>query len=162
LMTSFATDEAVRELAEHFQSQAAPIVTFPQLISLRLTREGELFIGSDGKPSPYAPGHGDLTFALRRSGVLADFLKARGRVLYMSNADNVTAALEPAGIGAHSEAGAASALEVAAKESGDKGGAPARVDGEPQIVESFRFPSEFDQNTIPVFNTNTFAFDAER
>ncbi|UCH28524.1 MAG: hypothetical protein JSV06_09625, partial [Myxococcales bacterium] len=44
---------------------------------------------------------------------------------------------------------------------GDKGGAPARVDGRAQIVEAFRFPEDFDQDSIPVFNTNTFVLDAE-
>ncbi|MCZ7682504.1 MAG: hypothetical protein M5U28_28400 [Sandaracinaceae bacterium] len=35
--------------------------------------EGELLRGDDGRPSPYAPGHGDLPFALRRAGLLAAF-----------------------------------------------------------------------------------------
>ena len=39
-------------------------------------------------------------------------------------------------------------------------GAPARLDGVPQIIEGFRFPAEFDQDSIPVFNTNTFVMDA--
>jgi len=47
------------------------------------------------------------------------------------------------------------------KDLGDKGGAPARVDGIPQIVEAFRFPADFNQDAIPVFNTNTFVLDAE-
>jgi UTP--glucose-1-phosphate uridylyltransferase len=29
-----------------------------------------------------------------------------------------------------------------------------------QILESFRFPEAFDQDAIPVFNTNTFVLDA--
>jgi UTP--glucose-1-phosphate uridylyltransferase len=52
-------------------------------------------------------------------------------------------------------------VEVVRKARGDRGGAPARVDGVAQIVESFRFPSTFDQDAIPVFNTNTFVLDAE-
>ena len=35
------------------------------------------------------------------------------------------------------------------------------MDGRLQIVESFRFPASFDQDRIPVFNTNTLVFDAE-
>jgi UTP--glucose-1-phosphate uridylyltransferase len=49
---------------------------------------------------------------------------------------------------------------MAPKEPGDKGGAPARVNGKAQIVEAFRFPEDFDQERIPVFNTNTFVLDA--
>ena len=29
-------------------------------------------------------------------------------------------------------------------------------------MEAFRFPEDFDQDSIPVFNTNTLVFDAER
>ena len=79
----------------------------------------------------------------------------------MSNVDNLTATLDPAVIGAHLESGASLTAEMAPKEPGDKGGAPARVDGKAQIVEEFRFPESFDQERIPVFNTNTFVLDAE-
>jgi UTP--glucose-1-phosphate uridylyltransferase len=160
LMTSFATDEAIRQMAEPLSTPRCPIKTFPQLISLRVTPEGELFKDSAGALSSHAPGHGDLTFALRRSGILQDFRDRGGRVLMMSNVDNLTATLDAAIIGAHLESGAALTAEMAPKEPGDKGGAPARVDGKPQIVEAFRFPEDFDQERIPVFNTNTFVLDA--
>jgi UTP--glucose-1-phosphate uridylyltransferase len=160
LMTSFATDEAVRQMAESLSTDSCPVTAFPQFISLRLTPEGELFREDSGALSPHAPGHGDLTFALRRSGILKRFRDAGGRILMMSNVDNLTATLDPAVIGAHLQSGAALTAEMAPKEPGDKGGAPARVDGKPQIVEEFRFPEGFDQERIPVFNTNTFVLDA--
>ena len=161
LMTSFATHEAIQEMAEPLSTERCPITTFPQFISLRITPEGELFRDASGALSPYAPGHGDLTFALRRSGILRRFLDAGGKTLMMSNVDNLTATLDPAVIGAHLEAGAALTAEMAPKEPGDKGGAPARVNGRAQIVEAFRFPQDFDQERIPVFNTNTFVLDAQ-
>jgi UTP--glucose-1-phosphate uridylyltransferase len=161
LMTSFATDEAIRQMAEPLSTKRCPIKTFPQFISLRVTPDGKLFKDSSGALSSHAPGHGDLTFALRRSGILQDFRDRGGRVLMMSNVDNLTATLDPAIIGAHLESGAALTAEMAPKEPGDKGGAPARVDGKAQIVEAFRFPEDFDQERIPVFNTNTFVLDAE-
>jgi UTP--glucose-1-phosphate uridylyltransferase len=34
------------------------------------------------------------------------------------------------------------------------------VDGMLQIVEGFRFPRDFDQDSIAVFNTNSFVLDA--
>lgn len=160
LMTSFATDDAIRQMADALSTERCPIVTFPQFISLRLTPKGELFRDSDGEVSPYAPGHGDLTFALRRSGILGRFRESGGRTLMMSNVDNLTATLDPAVIGGHIEIGSALTAEMAPKEPGDKGGAPARVDGKAQIVEAFRFPADFDQERIPVFNTNTFVLDA--
>ena len=160
LMSSFATDEAIRTMAEPLSTERVPIETFSQFISLRVAPDGELFRDGSGALSPHAPGHGDLTFALRRSGILKAFRDRGGRVLMMSNVDNLTATLDPAIIGAHLEFGAALTAEMAPKEPGDKGGAPARVDGRAQIVEAFRFPEGFDQERIPVFNTNTFVLDA--
>ena len=161
LMTSFATDAAIAELAAPWSTDARPVETFAQLISLRLTPEGDIFRDDAGKPSPYAPGHGDMSFALRRSGCLERFLEAGGTTLFMSNVDNLTATLDPAVIGAHLQSGKAMTAEMAPKVPGDRGGAPARVDDVLQIVEGFRFPEDFDQDSIPVFNTNTLTFDAK-
>jgi UTP--glucose-1-phosphate uridylyltransferase len=157
LMTSFATDDEVAKLGAPLGAR-----TFPQFVSLRLTPDGELFLEDDGRPSAYAPGHGDLTFALRRAGLLAEFIDGGGELLYMSNVDNLGATLDPAVIGFHLESGAAITAEVVDKLPGDKGGAPARVDGTLCIVEAFRFPSDFDQDRIGVFNTNSFVLDARR
>lgn len=163
VMTSFATHARITEhVAERGLSNGGrlAITTFPQLVSLRLTREGTLFREPDGTLSPYATGHGDLTFALRRSGALSAFRARGGELLFMSNVDNLGATLDPAILGFHLDRGAKITAEVVRKEKGDKGGAPARVDAVPQIVESFRFPAAFDQDAIPVFNTNTFVLDA--
>jgi UTP--glucose-1-phosphate uridylyltransferase len=159
IMTSFATHDEVEALAQRYQDPRTPITCFPQFISLRLSPDGSLFRESDGSLSPYAPGHGDLTFALRRSGFLARFRSGGGRLLAMSNVDNLGATLEPAVIGAHLASGKALTAEVVRKED-DKGGGPAWVDGVPQIVESFRFPESFDESAIPVFNANTLVMDA--
>jgi UTP--glucose-1-phosphate uridylyltransferase len=154
VMTSAAThDRIVQQIRDE---RLDGVECFPQHVSLRLTPAGELV----QPPAPYATGHGDLVDALRGSGVLARFRAAGGRVLYMSNVDNVAATLDPAVIGAHLASGAAITAEVVRKEPGDRGGAPARVDGTPQIVEAFRFPKGFDQDRLALFNTNTFAFDA--
>jgi UTP--glucose-1-phosphate uridylyltransferase len=158
VMTSAATHDRIVEQVK--QEELTGVECFPQLVSLRLTPAGGLHL-EDGKPSPYATGHGDLTFALRARGVLEAFRARGGKVLYMSNVDNVAATLEPAVIGAHLASGAAVTAEVVRKVPGDRGGAPARVDGHPQIVESFRFPPGFDQDSLPLFNTNSFVFDAE-
>ncbi|MBM4282889.1 MAG: hypothetical protein FJ137_19775 [Deltaproteobacteria bacterium] len=160
VMSSFATDDRIRA---HLTELGRPDVeVFPQLVSLRLTPEGALFHNVDGSPSPYATGHGDLTFALRASSVLKRFRDGGGRTLCMSNVDNLGATLDPAMVALHHASGVAITAEVVRKEKGDKGGAPARLDGVPQIVEGFRFPTSFDQDSIPVFNTNTFILDAAR
>lgn len=158
LMTSFATDEAIREHVRR-RGLGSPFV-FNQFVSLRLDSSGELFRDAAGRASLYAPGHGDLFQALRRSGTLAN-LRDRGvRVVTVSNVDNLGARVDPAVVGAHLLAGRPLTCEVARKE-GDLGGAPVRVDGKLQLVEGPRFPPSFDQSLVPVFNTNTALFDLD-
>ncbi|MEO8548585.1 MAG: UTP--glucose-1-phosphate uridylyltransferase, partial [Kofleriaceae bacterium] len=158
VMTSAATHDKITEQVR--DEGLDGVECFPQLVSLRLTPAGELH-REDKKPSPYATGHGDLPFALRASGVLDAFRARGGKLLYMSNVDNVAATLDPAVIGAHLASGAKVTAEVVRKAPGDRGGAPARVDGRPQIIEAFRFPPTFDQDSLPLFNTNSFVFEAD-
>lgn len=159
LMASFATEDALREhVAE--RGLGDPLL-FHQFVSLRLDGAGELFRDEEGLPSLYAPGHGDLFTALRRSGVLEAFRARAVRVVTVSNVDNLGARVDPVVVGAHLLAGRPLTAEVARKE-GDMGGAPVRVDGRLQLLEGPRFPPSFDQDLVPVFNTNTavFALDA--
>jgi UTP--glucose-1-phosphate uridylyltransferase len=158
LMTSFATDEAIRT---HLRERrlGEPLL-FHQYVSLRLEPDGSLFRGSDGRPSLYAPGHGDLFRAIRASGIL-DELRSRGvRVVWVSNVDNLAARVDPLVVGMHLLSGRPLTCEVARKE-GDVGGAPVRVDGRLQLVEGPRFPPDFDLERVPVFNTNTALFDLD-
>ncbi|MFN0252919.1 MAG: UTP--glucose-1-phosphate uridylyltransferase [Kofleriaceae bacterium] len=156
VMSSFATHDA---LVAHV-TNASHVRVFPQFVALRLRPDGELFRAEGDELSPYATGHGDLTFALRTSGALAQFRDAGGTTLLVSNVDNLAATLDPAIIGLHAELGGAITAEVVRKVAGDKGGAPALLDGTPQIIEGFRFAPTFDQSSIGVFNTNTLVMDA--
>jgi UTP--glucose-1-phosphate uridylyltransferase len=151
LMTSFQTADETRA---HVAALGLPEpLWFSQYVSLRLTEAGELFL-DDGRPSLYAPGHGDLVEAIRRTGTLAA-LRDRGvEHVAVSNVDNLGARLDPVVIGAHLLAGRAMTSEVARKE-GDMGGAPARVGGRLGLLEGPQFPPGFDQDRIRVFNTNT-------
>ncbi|MBW2279511.1 MAG: UTP--glucose-1-phosphate uridylyltransferase [Deltaproteobacteria bacterium] len=160
VMNSFATHAATgRFLAE--RGLDSQVRSFLQSVSLRLTPEGALFRGDDGHVSLYAPGHGDFPEALRRSGRL-DELRAEGvRVVVLSNVDNLGAELDARIIGLHLEAGRPLTCEVAAAVPGDAGGTPARVDGELQIVEGFRFPPGFDFSKLHFLATNTFAFSLD-
>jgi UTP--glucose-1-phosphate uridylyltransferase len=158
LMTSFATDAAIRE---HVTARTlGDALIFNQFVSLRLEPSGELFRDAEGRVSLYAPGHGDLFQALQRSGTLAA-LRSRGvGVVTVSNVDNLGARVDPVVVGAHLASGRPLTCEVARKE-GDMGGAPVRVAGKLQLVEGPRFPDSFDQETVPVFNTNTALFDID-
>jgi UTP--glucose-1-phosphate uridylyltransferase len=164
VMNSFATEQATQHHLESIRKQERSIaepILFSQFISLRLNPNGSLFIESDGRPSLYAPGHGDFVPAIRRSGTLA-LLRDRGaRYIMLSNVDNLGARVDPIVAGMHITAGRPVTVEVAAKQPGDAGGAPAKVDGRIVHVEGFRFPPSFDQDSIPVFNTNSFIFDLD-
>src|SRR5687768_1285633 len=150
-MTSFQT---ATETCEHVAALGVgEPLWFSQFVSLRLTEQGELFLEA-GRPSLYAPGHGDLVEAIRTSGTL-DALRERGvEHVGVSNVDNLGARLDPVVIGAHLIAGRPMTAEVAVKE-GDMGGAPALVDGRLGLLEGPQFPLDFDQDRIRVFNTNT-------
>jgi UTP--glucose-1-phosphate uridylyltransferase len=152
LMTSFATDEETRA---HVAMHDLPDpMWFSQFVSLRLTPAGELFKEHDGSPSLYGPGHGDLFESVRLSGTLAALRQRGVELACVSNVDNLGARIDPVVVGAHLAAARPVTIEVADKE-GDLGGAPARVDGHLMLLEAPRFPPSFDQDRIPVFNTNT-------
>jgi UTP--glucose-1-phosphate uridylyltransferase len=160
LMTSFATSDEIQRAVRASADPRTPIRIVEQSVTMRLTSAGEVFRDALGKPSLCATGHGDLLPALRASGSLASFRQSGGRMLMISNVDNLAASLDPRVIGAHCRGGKSATVEVVRKESGDRGGIPARVDGHLQIVEEFRLPADFDSSQVPFFNTNTFVFDA--
>jgi len=168
LMTSDATDGPIRDALARLG--APPHVgVFTQDLGLRLTREGRLFLGADGQPSTYAPGHGDLPDALRRSGLLSAFVERGGRHVWIANLDNLGATIDAALLGHFIERGREVMVEVAPKAEGDRGGIPVwaeaevdagRVERRLQVLEEFRLPAGFDARAVRVFNTNTFLVDA--
>ena len=156
VMTSFATDAATRDFVAA-RGLTEPVY-FSQSVSLRIEPDGNLFHGTDGRPSLYSPGHGDFLQAFRRSGTL-ERMRADGvRYIVVSNVDNLGARIDPTVLGMHVVAGRPLTAEVARKQ-GDMGGAPARVDGRLMLLEAPRFPPGFDHDAIPVFNVNTVTFD---
>jgi UTP--glucose-1-phosphate uridylyltransferase len=159
LMTSHSTDGPIRDaLGAHVDGER--IGVFSQFLSLRLTPKGEIYIGADGRPSEHAPGHGDLPDALKKSGLLTQFVNRGGRVVMVTNLDNVGGTLDPAIIGYHLSHGQPVTSEVVDKLADDRGGIPVRVDGKLCVLEEFRIPKTFDPASVRVFNTNVFHFDA--
>jgi UTP--glucose-1-phosphate uridylyltransferase len=159
IMTSFHTNEAIA--ADLSKSGRGPGVhVFQQGRLPRIRPDGSL-LGSDAGLEGHAtPGHGEWLQAFRDAGLMSGFLSRGGKVLCFSNVDNLGATLDPFVIGSHLQSGAEMTVEVALKAPGDKGGAPARVDGRVRLVEGFMFPPEFDQDRIPYFNTASYCFDA--
>lgn len=161
LLTSFSTSDEIRRATREMISSHNPIRILEQSVTLRLTPSGEPFHDALGKPSLCATGHGDLLPTLRASGALSSFRQSGGRVLMVSNVDNLAASLDPRVIGAHCRSGKSVTVEVVRKEPGDRGGVPVWVEDHMQIVEEFRLPAGFDGAQVPFFNTNTLTFDAE-
>jgi UTP--glucose-1-phosphate uridylyltransferase len=159
LLTSHSTDTKIRE-ALGARLDGERIGVFTQYLSLRLTPAGDLYLDAEGRPSDYAPGHGDLVDALRDSGLLTRFVERGGRAVMVANIDNLGATLDPVVLGWHLAHGAPASCEVVDKVGSDRGGIPVRLDGRPVVLEEFRIPPGFDPATVPVFNTNTFHFDA--
>jgi UTP--glucose-1-phosphate uridylyltransferase len=168
LMASDATDTPIRDALAR---AGAPdhVRVFTQDLGLRLTPEGGLFYGADGQPSTYAPGHGDLPDALRRSGFLSKFVERGGKHVWLANLDNLGATIDPALLGHFIETGRNVMVEVAPKVEGDRGGIPVWADAEDddgrvarrlQVLEEFRLPAGFDAGSVRVFNTNTFLVGA--
>jgi len=91
---------------------------------------------------------------------LTRFVARGGRVVMVTNLDNLGGTLDLAIIGWHLSHGAAVTCEVVEKLAGDRGGIPVRVDGTLCVLEEFRIPKTFDPSTVRVFNTNGFHFDA--
>lgn len=168
MMNSFATHEAtLAHIADQdrFGFNKSDLLHFQQSVSIRMNEDGSLFIGDDGKPSYHAPGHGDFFRAIRRSGVL-ETLRARGvEYLLFSNVDNLGATVDPVIVGYHVASDRPMSAEITQKQrtaSGawDKGGAPAVAQGKRQLVEGFRFPADFAQESLPDFSTNNMVFTA--
>lgn len=163
LMNSFATEEPTRQhLLDEPQVEldAANLQHFVQDVAPRLLPNGSLYRNPAGALSYYGTGHGDLPEAFRRSQ-LSPFLDRGGRYLLMSNVDNLLADLDPVLLGLHIQGGCHITVEIADKYPGDVGGTPALIDGQLQIVETFRFPEYLDHRAIPYHNTNTLWFRVE-
>lgn len=160
MMTSESTDGPIRA-AVGDKLDPYYLTTFEQHVSLRLTPEGGLFHDDKGQPSVYSTGHGDLPDALRRSGLLQQFLDRGGKTVWVANIDNLGATVDPTVLGFHLMHGSPATVEVVEKVGTDRGGVPVRWAGRPIITEEFRLPLDFDPAQVRVFNTNTFLLDAK-
>ncbi len=160
LMTSEATDGPIRA-ALAGKLDPFYVMTFEQLVSMRLTLEGALFRDDHGEPSVYATGHGDLPEALVASGLLDSFLERGGKAIWIANIDNLGATIDPAILGFHLDHGMPVTVELVDKVGTDRGGVPVYYEGQPIITEEFRLPKGFDPAQIRVFNTNTFLAGAK-
>ena len=161
LMNSYATESATLEHLKknNWFGLENSIKCFNQFIAKRLNTDGS-FVEPETE-SYYGPGHGDFVFAFSKTEHLSQFIKNCGEHLWYSNVDNLGATIDELIFGYHIYKNSEMTVELAQKYPGDKGGAPAVVDGHLEIVEQFKFPTDFNQDLISVFNTATYIFKAK-
>lgn len=160
LMASTATIDPLRE-ALGAELDGEQVALFPQLVSLRLLPNGEMYRDEQGRPSLHAPGHGDFPEALQKSGLIQRFVAKGGRVVMLTNLDNLGGTLDPLVIGWHLSHGQPVTCEVVDKLSSDRGGIPVYAGDRLAVLEEFRIPPSFDPKVVRVFATNVFHFDAK-
>ena len=161
LMNSYATEKTTFEYLKknNWFGMENNIKYFNQFIAKRLNTDGS-FVTPENE-SYYGPGHGDFAFAFSKSGYLSEFIKGGGEHIWYSNVDNLGATIDELILGYHIYKNSEMTVELAQKYKGDKGGAPAVVDGHLEIVEQFKFPADFNQDLISVFNTATYIFKSD-
>jgi len=112
------------------------------------------------KNQRYGCGHGDFFYVLKAE-YENKILKNNIKYILYSNVDNLGATIDPFILGNHIKKKKSITIEIAKKNKGDKGGAPAIVNNKAQIVEEFKFPADFDQNKLKYFNTATYICSSE-
>ena len=130
--------------------------TIPRFSKVENLEDIDVFVDEQGSLS-FAPcGHGDFLYLVQ------DYLRKENipnvKYMFFSNIDNLGTTIDPLILGYHINSGKGRTVELAAKLPGDKGGAPCFVDDELIIVEQMKFPANFNQDEIKVFNTNNFWF----
>lgn len=172
IMNSFATrrdTDAHLRANNFFGIKPENLLTFDQSISVRLTDNGEVFIGNDNRARYYAPGHGEFFQRIHDSGAYAELASRKIRHLTFSNIDNLGASIDPLIIGKHILSRKDITVEVIRKTRNargewDVGGAPAKIGNRTMVIEGFRFPASIPPDFLPDFQTNNmyFSMDALR
>jgi UTP--glucose-1-phosphate uridylyltransferase len=161
LMNSFYTHEKTQThlSALDFSSE---IISFQQNKFPRLHSEGLSLLTSSkwGEQAYYPPGHGDFYQCIWQQGILQKLIDSGREILFISNADNLGAVVDPVILNYMDEFDIPFLMEMTAKTPADvKGGTLYQQDGKLKLLEIARVPDdkidEFcDQKKFKVFNTN--------
>jgi len=157
LMNSFFTH---RPTMDTVGDSDIPIVTFVQNEVPRLEEQtfAPLETGTEEDWAP--PGHGDVFASLHRHGLLENLMKQGFRWAFISNLDNLAAAVEPWILGAIERNGIDFLLEVTKRTAVDrKGGTLVVRNGKLDLLEIAQVSPEqrkefMDIGRFSVFNTN--------
>ena len=161
LMNSFYTHEKTQA---HLNSVgfSSEIIGFQQNKFPRLHSESlsPLTPAKWGEQAYYPPGHGDFYQSIWQQGILQKLIDAGREILFISNADNLGAVVDPVILNYMDEFNVPFLMEVTPKTPADvKGGTLYQQDGQLKLLEIARVPDdkidEFcDQKKFKVFNTN--------
>jgi UTP--glucose-1-phosphate uridylyltransferase len=161
LMNSFYTHEKTQA---HLSSLnfSSEIISFQQNKFPRLHSEGlsPLTFSKWGDQVYYPPGHGDFYQCIWQQNILQKLIDSGKEILFISNADNLGAVVDPVILNYMNEFDIPFLMEITAKTPSDvKGGTLYQQDGKLKLLEIARVPDdkigEFcDQKKFKVFNTN--------
>ena len=161
LMNSFYTHEKTQA---HLNSLgfSSEIIGFQQNKFPRLHSDSlnPLAHGKYGDQAFYPPGHGDFYNCVWQQGILQKLINDGREILFISNADNLGAVVDPVILNYMVENNIPFLMEMTAKTPADvKGGTLYQQDGNLKLLEIAQVPDdkvdEFcDQSKFKVFNTN--------
>ncbi len=161
LMNSFYTHEETQAYLSTLKF-SSKIISFQQSKFPRLHLEGLSPLTPDkwGGQAYYPPGHGDFYQCVWRQGILQNLIDVGREILFISNADNLGAVVDPVILNYMDEFNIPFLMETTAKTSADvKGGTLYQQNGKLKLLEIADIPDdkvdEFcDQKKFKVFNTN--------
>jgi len=156
-MTSFSTDEDIQGVMRHYPDLSPKDLPasfqqhrHPKIYADTMTPAKEALEEFNWNP----PGHGDIYASLIATGLAERLLNMGKRYLFVANADNLGATVEPAILGYLAETGAPFLMETAERTKADaKGGhlARRRSNGRLLLRESSQAPTTPSGEIIPEF-----------
>jgi len=159
VMTSPSNHEEIRSHLNEISGRG-DVRLFQQFESVRLTPDNQLYL-QDGEPSFYSCGSGDVIPALRRSGLLEEFLSGGGKHIFVVDVRNVTAEPDAAVVGSHINSRAVVTCEVTKRLQEDSGGILCNHMGFDQIIDQFRFSSRTDASGLEWISTGSYVIKAD-
>jgi UTP--glucose-1-phosphate uridylyltransferase len=161
LMNSFYTHEKTQAHLSNLNF-SSEIIGFQQNKFPRLHAEdlSPLTTSKWGEQAYYPPGHGDFYQSIWQQGILQKFIDEGREILFISNADNLGAVVDPIILNYMDEFNVPFLMEVTAKTPADvKGGTLYQQDGKLKLLEIAHVPDDkvdefYDPKKFKIFNTN--------
>ena len=162
LMNSFHTHQETLKLLESRPAQVA-VECFQQNRFLRLDKDTDQPLDPEliGEDAWYPPGHGDIFACLNDQGWIDRLLNEGREILFVSNADNLAAVVDPKIANAMLAKGIPFVMEMTPKTPADIKGGTLYQDtrGKLHLLELAQVPKQYEDEfcgsgKFKVFNTN--------